>query len=87
MVTKQSESAMEEETEVEYEMDETDVAIDHAESKMMDIDGQRIADLEDTLKDLIYGAEMMLQPSMRLSGAFLRYVEEVKRVAKEGLHL
>jgi hypothetical protein len=83
MVTKQAETAME--AEVEYEMDETDVAIDHAESRMMDIDGRRIAELEDALKDLLYGAELMLQPSMRLSGAFLRFVEEVKRVAKEGL--
>jgi hypothetical protein len=39
-------------------------------------------ELAATLKDLVFGAELMLEPSMQLTGAFRAYVLEVKRVAE-----
>lgn len=37
------------------------------------------------LRDIILGADMMLEPALQLSGTMRRYVEEVKRVALAGL--
>lgn len=39
----------------------------------------------EALEDILLGAEMMLQPAMNLTGSFLGYVKEVKRVAEENL--
>lgn len=37
------------------------------------------------LRDLVLGAEMMLNPALQISGSMRRYVEEVKRGAAGGL--
>ena len=37
------------------------------------------------LRDIILGADMMLEPALQLSGTMRRYVEEVRRVARAGL--
>jgi hypothetical protein len=41
--------------------------------------------LADTLRDIAIGAEMMLEPVMGATGAFKRFAEEIKRVARAGL--
>jgi hypothetical protein len=46
----------------------------------------RIAELEATLRDIVLGADMMLQPALMLRGAMKGYVEEVRRVARAGLY-
>ena len=43
---------------------------------------ERIAELEATLKDIVVGADIMLEPALNLTGSFLGYVREVKRVAE-----
>lgn len=42
---------------------------------------QRVADLESILQDLVFGADMMLQPGITLTPAMRRYIQEVRRVA------
>jgi hypothetical protein len=42
-------------------------------------------ELKEILRDLVHGADLMLQPSMQLTGSFLAYVREVRRVAKSGV--
>ena len=42
-------------------------------------------EMEAALRDIVLGAEMMLQPALNLQGAFLSYVREVKRVAEAPL--
>ena len=37
------------------------------------------------LRDIILGADMMLQPVLGLKGSILHYVQEVKRIARSGL--
>lgn len=37
------------------------------------------------LKDIIRGADMMLQPMLQWPGSVRHYIEEVKRVATQGL--
>lgn len=39
-------------------------------------------ELAATLQDLVFGADLMLEPSMQLTGAFRAYVLEVRRVAQ-----
>ena len=67
--------------------DETDKEIDIAEGQAMDIDGNRIAALRDVLRDIAQGADMMLHPALKVTGALRGYIEEVKRVATEGARL
>lgn len=52
---------------------------------LLDSPAQRIADKDAILRDLIMGADMMLQPALQLSGAMRGYIQEVKRVAQAGL--
>lgn len=40
---------------------------------------------QDALKDIIRGCDMMLQPALNLTGSFVGFVNEVKRVAQAGL--
>lgn len=47
-------------------------------------EAERIAELKALLADIRLGAEMMLQPTLQLSGAMRGYVEEVRRVAAAG---
>lgn len=42
-------------------------------------------ELVDVLRDIRMGADMMLQPALNLTGSFLGYVKEVRRVADEAL--
>jgi hypothetical protein len=37
------------------------------------------------LRDIIQGADMMLQPALQVKGAMRHYIQEVKRVATQGL--
>jgi hypothetical protein len=46
---------------------------------------QRVADLEATLRDIVFGCNGMLQPALNVSGAMRGFIEEVKRVATAGL--
>jgi hypothetical protein len=39
----------------------------------------------DALEDILLGVHLMQQPAVNLTGAFARYVGEVKRVAEEAL--
>jgi len=37
------------------------------------------------LRDIIFGCDGMLQPALNVTGAMRGFIEEVKRVAKQGL--
>jgi hypothetical protein len=49
--------------------------------RLLDEKAELLAEAQARLADLVVGAEMMLEPFMRIEGAMRRYVEEVKRVA------
>lgn len=59
-------------------------AIDKVGATALVIKMQRDS-LADTLRDIALGAQMMLEPSMHITGTFERYVREVLRVAREGI--
>lgn len=50
-------------------------------------DEETILELKALLNDIVRGADMMLNPVLKVSGSFLSYVREVKRVALAGRDL
>ena len=47
-------------------------------------DAERITELKALLADLAMGADIMLEPAVRVTGAMRSYILEVKRVASAG---
>lgn len=67
----------------ELDADTTALLADEARSVAL-TDPERVQELKALLRDIAFGAAMMLQPEMQLKGAMLGYVREVRRVADAG---